>query len=108
MTKMTLALLLGLSMLVSLPAQAGGKHVRHGNHHQQLCEKHHRHHNKHHRHHAALNQRHYRGGHVRHDHHGRYTGLYPAPRITPDAWYGTSSAGFVIVYQQSARRYAGY
>lgn len=108
MTRITLALLLGLSMLVSLPVQAGGRHAHHGNHHQRHCEKHNRHHNKHQRHRAALNQRHYRGGHARHDHYGRYTISHPAPRIVPGAWYGPSGAELVIVYHPLPERRIGY
>lgn len=106
MTKITLALLLGLSIFVSVPVQAGGRNAHHDNHQYQLCNKHHRHHNKHNRHHNrhhrqsyARDHQGYRGGHVRHERHGRYTRSYPEPRFLPGPRYATSGGEFVIVYQ---------
>lgn len=98
MTRLTLALLLGLSMLVSFSAQAGGRdghhgnHYRHGNNHQRHYAHHHRHHNSRgHRCHGRRNVGRYR--------HGVYVQPYVVPRFEFGAAYGPSGVETVIVYQ---------
>lgn len=104
MTRLTLALLLGLSMLVSLSAHAGGRDGHHG--------KHHRHHNKHQRHYANHHRRPHARGHRCHAyrgdgryHHGANAQSYYAPRFEFGASYGPSGIDTVIVYQDRGGRY---
>lgn len=75
MTRMTLILLLGFSLLMSFSAEAGNKHRHHG-------KKHHKHHHHHYyshgdRRHGCRFERRYRDGrHARH-----YDGRYREPGI---------------------------
>ncbi len=98
MTRLTLALLLGLSMLVSFSAHAGGRDGHHGKHHRH-CHKHQRHYANHHRH--ANTREHYGHGYretSRHRH-VAYEQPYVAPRFELGAYYGPSGVEAVIVYQ---------
>lgn len=98
MTRFTIALLLGLTMLVSLPVYAGGRDGHHG--------KHHKHGHKHQRHYANHHRQPYARGHYhqgcresRRHRHVAYTQPYIAPRFEFGAYYGPSGVEAVIVYQ---------
>lgn len=81
MTRITLILLLGFSLLMSFSAEAGNKHRHHG-------KKHHKHHHHHYysygeRRHDCRLERHYR----EYRHARRYDRYYREPAIEYGYWY---------------------
>lgn len=119
MTRITLVLLLGFSMLISFSVQAshgnrhdnqhqGGHYNKHqGGHynkHQRHYSKHHRHHKKHHGHrYYSHNNRHHRHRYDSHYRYGGYPQVYNVPHVSPGARYGYSSGGLVIYYEPRHR-----
>ena len=117
MTRMTLILLLGLSMLISFSVQAnnrGGHHnnhykaqqhkfKRHYNKHASRYDRHGRHHNKHFQHHYYSNyDSHYHNNHRYR--YGSHSGFSSLPHLAPGTRYGYARNGTVIIYQP---RYPG-
>ena len=102
MTRLMLALLLGLSMLVSFSAHAGGRDGHYGKHHRN-CHKHQRHYANHRRHSYSHGQRCHECRESRRHRHvvyaQPYAQPYVAPRIELGAYYGPSGVEAVIVYQ---------
>jgi len=106
MNRLILALLLGLFLLASISAQAGGRGGHHGQNHRH-CNKHHRHY-VHHQRHYAHHQRHaYTRGHrckrcwndgrYRHDAHAY---PYVLPRFEFGVAYGAPGFETVVVYRE--------
>jgi len=93
MTRTTLVLLLGISMLLSFPVYAGKKdwhEHKHKNSHQY----------KHNGGHYALRKGHFRG--CKHRSHRQYRGqvqFFSIPQIPAGTRYGYSASGKIIVYK---------
>jgi hypothetical protein len=104
MTRTTLILLLGLSMLFSFSAQAGSRDGHYNRHHSYDHNKHRRHHNKHHRQHYYSHGKHrYACQHGTHYRDGRYTQFYVEPQYASYVRYGYGTRSEVIVFQPNIR-----
>jgi hypothetical protein len=89
MTRTTLILLLGLSMLFSFSVQAGGRDGHYNRHHAYDHDKHRGHHNKHYRQHYYSHGKHrYACQHGSHYRNGRVTQFYAEPHYASYARYG--------------------
>ena len=97
MTRLTIALLFALSMLVSISVEAGGRDGHHGKHHRH-CHKHQRHYANHHRQ-APVRGHHYGYRESRRHRHVSYVQPYMAPGLEFGAYYGPSGFETVIVYR---------
>lgn len=105
MIRVTLIILLGLSIFVSFSAQAGNRHGHYNKHHGGHNHKHQRHHNRHHGHHKYSHGA--RGYRYRHDSYygyGRYPRAYAVPNVPRGTRYGYSASGALIVYQRHPYR----
>ena len=97
MTRITLIILLGLSILVSFPTQAGGRDGHYNKHHGGHYNKYQRHHYKHHSHHYYSHGGHrYRFG--SYYGYGVYPQFYTIPHVSLGTRYGYSASGALIVY----------
>lgn len=103
MTRITLVILLGLSIFVSFSAQAGSRNGHYNKHHGVHHKKHQRHQRHHNRHHGQHYYSHGARGH-RHRYdsyysYSMYPRMYAVPNLPLGTRYGYSASGALIVYQ---------
>jgi hypothetical protein len=100
MIRITLIILLGLSIFVSFSAQAGNRNGHYNKHQGGHNHKHQRHHNRHHGHHKySHGARGYRYQQNSYYGYGLYPRLYAVPNVPLGTRYGYSASGALIVYQ---------
>ena len=102
MIRLTFIFLLGFSMLLSSPVQAGHRNGFNHKHHSGHHKKHHGHH-----YYSRSDRRHQ----CRHDSHYRnaeYVQYYATPRVVLNATFGFSTGRAMIIYQPYPQGIRGY